>query len=245
MIQPHVAETLHAHRRRDIDLGLLLRRLLDQQEWYVPVAPTGEDSAELLILDREGRLELMAFTSLAAAEAWAAGVELPRGAYLLAVGPEVLVDATAGPDLDLVRFDAGLPHEVALQAQDFDRFDQVAQAAEVEREIEAMATHSGDLEVLLAHDRWYVAAVGDEVATLLDEEGARLAAVFTTLDALEAWFDAVGPNLPGEPREVSAAPLFRSLYHTDVEGICFNCAGPAATTSFGRELIEALALDEE
>lgn len=246
MIQPHVAETLQAHRREAVGIGLLLRRLLDQIEWYVPVAPTGDDSAELLIIDFDGQMTLMAFTGLAAAETWAETLALPDGAYMLAVGPEVLVDATAGPDLDVLRFDVGTPHETELRSDDFDRFDQVAQAAEVERELEAMATDGGDLEVLMAHDRWYVACIGDEeVATLRDEEGKVLAAVFTTLDALETWFEMVHPHVPGDVREVSAGPLFRALQASAVDGICFNCAGPAACTSFGRELIDALMGSEE
>ncbi|MBN1954246.1 MAG: hypothetical protein JW900_04260 [Anaerolineae bacterium] len=101
-----------------------------------------------------------------------------------------------------------------------------------------------------AHYQIVLRQVGEGYQMVLapDDQGRRLAAVFTADDTLDAFMAWAAPQFDFQPLilTLGGRDLFAQLRNAPVDGVVFDCKGPVPPRAFARELAEhILGIDRQ
>ena len=243
-------------KNKEINGTALMRLLVSYQDWMVPVSEAaagemlqqGSVSRIMFSKDPQGVTRLFIFTDGEAYDRFnKAGAE--AGAQLFLTTRGTWVFRMPLEDIDFIAIDAGSPHEIAYGKDLFPRLKQMADAIEIEEALLELRTSANPREGLLATVRDYknygisIQKNGEDIRLGIapDAKGRTLAAVFTSEEAFDAYYEEgkrlqpegelVRLNLPG-------GALFEQLLKTQLVGIVFNCSGPPKPVAFARQFAQ-------
>jgi hypothetical protein len=151
--------------------------------------------------------------------------------------------------IDFLAIDPGSPHEIAYGKELFPRLKEMADAVVVEEALLKLRTSEGPTERLLALVREYpgytIAIQKTDQGTRLgmapDSKGRTLAAVFTYDDGFDAYYEDGKRLQPGGEllqMSLSGRALFEHLLKLQLDGIVFNCNGPARPIAFALQFAQ-------
>ncbi len=251
-MQP-LQEKMAQFAQGDLTEETLFRALIGHQDWWVP-GTRDEDSGQLnlhILRHPDGTGHMQLFTSQEAMLqvrekiVTAEGYPLLGDKFLSVEGKAVF--RFLEPSLDRLTLDPHSPHSLSFEAGDI---MQLRRWAVVGR-LEDMLTDPEQEEdpwTIMRRYPWYQVLLEGETeadhAMILapDSEGRRLAAIFTTDDATQAFLDQVGDQLEGRAAIATSTgeELFVSLKQLDLDGMVFNCCGPTATRAFGIGVLDVI-----
>lgn len=216
----------------------LLRRFLAHDDWHAPAGRDDEGRMFLQVLrDKDHRRYLFICTGRPAYDDLIARVgEATLGGHYVTL-PGVDLFAGLPADVDIVGVNAYSPPELHYTGGQVTMLNRWARAVEVEQ---TLAQPAPDLGLVRRFASYYVVLQmlpgGERAITLApDRRGRKLAAVFTAPDTLDAFLnDRRDGGLKFEPAAaaLSGEQLFGDLRDMPIDGIIFNCAGPAPPRTF-------------
>ena len=224
-------EVLQHRSHSGITEAELLRVMVNHAAWRVPAVQ--EDGQHRLLLRQEDDgLWLQIFTDESALSEYAALDSAAPQGWVETTG-EWLFTNLSSQLVGLV-INPGLPEAMALPRASLPALRQWGQAVAVERALSTRAD-SPETVKLLAESTFHIAFVQDttdspQLALAPDPSGRSLAAVFTAPDTLQRYTDAAGKALGKElmTRALAGQELFANLSQMSLDGMVFNCLGPAS-----------------
>ncbi|MCB9594853.1 MAG: hypothetical protein H6719_19180 [Sandaracinaceae bacterium] len=222
MADASIRSSLTAHRGGTLSLPGLLRAAASHPSWLVPRDAGG---APTRIAGSAGEPWVCVFGDREAAAAYEASRQVTFGDALLPMTGAALVEALADPSLSL-GLDIGSPHEKALFPADLGVLREMATALEVEAFLGGHSNREDGFALLRGYPGFLICAEGAGVMMAPDNQGRRLAAVFTAPDCFDAFRERhAGQPIPAATR-VTGQELFTRLRDAPIQGLVFNCAGP-------------------
>jgi hypothetical protein len=228
----------------------LLRRLVGFPAWRVPVAIDEDGVRPRLFTDAAGEAWLRAYTGANAQDE--SGFQ---GEFLELSGSALVRMLSNRSDRDapqLAGFDIDPDTATALHYQraQFPLLQRWADTLDVETTLAGQSVDGG-FTLLRAYDGWRVVGreVGERFQMFMapDGRGRKLAAVFTAIDAADAFVSA--HRLDAESVRVVArtgTAVFTDLDALELDGIVFNCVGPtrpiAVAHAFAAAVLDGVAL---
>lgn len=246
-------EAIERWQNKQISGTGLMRCLVSYGQWMVPVseAAVGEMLAQgaaprlMFSRDAEGVSRLFIFSDDNAYDEYkrAAGATgeqhflSTRGTWIFRLPMD---------EIDYVAIDPASAHEIAYGKNLLPRLKEMADALEVEEALLDLRAGAGATEKLLPLVLNYegyrvgVRRVGERVQMVLapDEKGRRLAAVFTSDEAADAYAGQVSPADELQWLRLPGAQLFEQLGGMPIDGIVFNCMGPPKPVAFAAQLAQ-------
>ena len=254
-----VQTAITAWQEKQINGTQLLRRLASCDAWIVPVSESAAaemlstHAAARLMISRDaagvGRLYL--FSDAAAWQTFrrAAGDGPAAGQHFLTTTGSWIFRLPLD-QVDFVEIDPGSPWHINYTREQFPRLRALAEAVEIERTLLALrggeAPTGAAAQVRdYAHYRLAVISQGGRTALALapDSQGRALAAIFTAADNFDAFVDERRPSLAeGQllSLELPGERLFRQLSGMPLDGLVFNCCGPAPAVAFAPAFAEVV-----
>jgi hypothetical protein len=227
------------------------RALMRHPTWWVAGTHEQGQAPHLKILHfAHGERRLVAFTDREALEAAREAMGATLGAPLL--GDSFLTTEGLGlfrvlePGLSSVEINPHSEHSLRLEADQITTLRRWAVVARLEATLEDPSREEDPMAVLRRFPWYEVALEGEGQARQMllapDAQGRRLAAVFTTQDALELFLAQVEDQLEGRPAHATTAgkELFISLKQLNLDGVVFNCCGPTPPRAFGVGVLDAI-----
>ncbi|MCS6845762.1 MAG: hypothetical protein NZ528_15790 [Caldilineales bacterium] len=251
-----VQEAIAAWQSQQITGAQLMRRLLSYREWLVPVSrvaegePTGSEGVRLRYSEDPGgirRFYLFSDADAYAAFCQATG-ESPSGALLLTADGAWAINALPLDQFDYVEIDPASPWRLSYGKQSFPALAAMAQAVQVEQAL--VALRAGEevpnaFSLVLDYPHYLVVLWTAEGRTFLalapDDRDRRLLAIFTHRDAVEAFLEGESEDAKAllSMLELSGRDLFsRVAAMTALDGMVFNCRGPARPVAFALPFAE-------
>ncbi|MFT6143601.1 MAG: hypothetical protein ACJAZO_001505 [Myxococcota bacterium] len=229
----YVEHALLGWKEGTTDLNTLMRALVTHPAWLVARNPDGSFNARE---DDDGKPWLTLFHSPEAEAEYSASTGhtlTHRGimaGYVAVIG---LLDGMAGVD-----FDPGTPLALHLPAAEFGTLVAWARAIQLEHALVEPSQIDDPFSFFHDFDSYYVVVAdqgaGEQVVMAPDRKGRTLFAVFTALDAVQAFVAERGTKAGENVRVLtfSGGKLFATLSERELDGIVFNCAGPVAPMAF-------------
>lgn len=247
---------LDAWKNQAIPRGQLLRRLLEDENWNMPMNQ-GVDSfgpftlaLPRLIPDGKGKLRILLFADYDAEEAFEQKQQASGGfSYANPTGWEIFSVPLDG--VDEVVFDLGTPHEFTIPSTEYAEVVELADAIGTEAAWKRLHTgdeEPDDLHRVAHYDGYYVAVAetGEDkivFCELSDGTDSTFVAVFTQADALDlGWPEILAGYSNYNPRveKVSGPQIFPTFRGYATSGIVINCAGPTKPLCFQRGVLDLL-----
>lgn len=254
-----IPTAITAWQQQEIRGEQLLRHLVSYDAWRVPVSEFA--AAEMLsahtaprILtsrDPQGRTRLLLFSEAAAWETFMQASEGGgrAGQHFLTAAGSWIFGLPADP-VDFLEIDPGSPWRISYGKEHFPRLRALAAAVDIERTL--LALRRGDAAAGAAAQvrdyAGYLLAVvnrGGQTGLALapDSKNRTLAAIFTAADNFDAFIETRQSSLSeGQllSLELTGVELFRLLAGMRLDGLVFNCSGPAAAVAFAHAFAEVI-----
>lgn len=253
-----VQAAITAWQEKQIGGTQLLRRLASFDAWRVPVSEgaaaemLSTNAATRLMYSRDaagvGRLYL--FSDAAAWETFTRAGNGPAAGQHFLTTTGSWVFRLPLDQVDFVEIDPGSPWHINYSREQFPRLRALAEAVEIERTLLALrrgeAAAGAAVQVRdYAHYLLAVVNQGGQTALALapDSRGRALAAIFTAADNFDAFADERQPT-PEEGQllslELAGERLFQQLSGMQLDGLVFNCCGPAPAVAFAPAFAEVV-----
>jgi hypothetical protein len=237
-------ESMALFHNGELQFRPLLRELIGHNGWIIPASEEDEERPVLWRMD--GKLWLLAFSSDETFKEYlddesASRAQTVDGRWLF---------SSLSPPIDGVVLDAGKTHGTQFDSEKFDYLRIWAQGLKVERILSGAAGEDG-FPFLREFEGYRLPVVQSEsgkahIALAPDAQGRKLAAVFTAEDCLEAFLkDAQGAYGEGLLVDtLDGAKLFEQLKALPLDGVVFNCSGPAKPRAVTLQMVIELAAKE-
>ncbi|MEO6738923.1 MAG: hypothetical protein ABIP20_01635 [Chthoniobacteraceae bacterium] len=254
-----ITEALAEWKGQTITRGQLLRRLLEYENWMMPMN-AGVDSfgpftlaLARLIPDAEGRARLLLFADGDAQEAFAAQHEATGGiGFANPTGWEVFSVALDG--VATVVLDPGAAHELVIEAAEFAEITELAAAIGIEavwRRLRAGEEEPEDLRRAALYPGYHLAVAkrdGEKwiFCEVTNDDGRGYVALFTHGAALDLGWPEIGQRYATEdPRATKAGgpEIFPRLAGEPTAGLVLDYNGPGAPAVFTREVFDLLVAE--
>jgi hypothetical protein len=237
-------------RDKQIDGTQLMRRLVSFNQWMLPVSEaaaaemmnTGTASRLMYSQDEHGISRLYLFSDGEAYRAFqqATGEETTGQHFLTTTGAWIF--HLPMEQFDAIEIDPASPWQISYRQEQFTALRAMADAVEVEQALVALRLGQAQpgMITLVRNYKHYLLAVfdrGDGFALALapDDKGRELAALFTSRDNFSAFLDGREAR-PEEglllQLELAGPELFAQLSQMHLDGLVFNCRGPARAVAF-------------
>lgn len=250
---PDARTAVREHLAGNLPGSILFRCLTEHENWHIPARAGAEGEPALVnFVDQTGGRWLKLFTDAEAVEHWFEKEGADVADQCLVTNGANLFSALED---DLAGIEINPQSEFAIHyvTEHIPVLKHWSRAVQLEQALETVDVDETPLGLLKNYDAYVLVLrkTGDESAQLVlapDEQGRSLAAVFTAEDALEAFFESVLAEADFEPIpvRVGGEQLFAQLNALPLDGIVFNCSGPAHPRAFGRRLAEyVLSAPEE
>jgi hypothetical protein len=246
---PRAAIALHL--QADLPAAALPRILATHPRWHVPMqGPNGQPGRLLVQQSDEGKRYVQLFTDAQAAHDCIAQVGAGKVGAHFADLPGAAVFQGLDPELDYVDINPLSPSKIHYTKEQIPMLVAWGTAVAIEQTLAEFDDSEQALSRLKHHRPFFVVASEHEGRPSLmmapDDEGRRLAAVFTAEDTRDAFLKrataALQKTLGVVPRvlELSGQELCRLLINVPLDGIVFNCLGPVPPTAFSAEIIKMM-----
>jgi hypothetical protein len=251
MALPHrrsLRDLIRAFAARTIEQHVLLRALVEHDDWYLPLSAFVHYglATAALVLPPDGKFsspadKLWLFTDREATQvAIAAGAKLGVGGGI--AGSEIF--AKVDPSFGCVSVNPGSNASLSFQlpASMFGLLAQWAAAVRVERGLDQ--SDGTWLEQLLSYDGLTTVTANGALVSWRDIPGLGCAAnLFTAIDGAYAYLDKLPPELRAQATtsSVDGEAFFRELAHLGIDGVVINGFGPARPHVIGAEDCRRLA----
>lgn len=243
--------TLEAFLDHQAEEAALYRALMRHPSWWVAGTHADGEAPHLQILQFPGgERRLQAFTDREALERARHAARDGLGRPLL--GEQFLTTEGLGlfrvlePGLSTVEINPHSPSALRFGAEQITHLRRWAVVARLEATLEDPSREEDPMAVLRRYPWYEVALEGEGQARQMllapDDRGRRLAALFTTQDALELFLAALGDQVQGRVARATTAgqDLFISLKQLELDGLVFNCCGPTPPRAFGIGVLDAI-----
>lgn len=249
-----IKDTVERWRNKDINGTTLMRQIVTYDQWQLPVADeavgemlAGESTRLMYQRTSDGAAHLYLFSSAEAFEQYRAAVGDGAAApqHFLSVGGQWVFRLPL-TEIDDVVIDPVCEWQISYSRDQFGRLRQMVAALEVEAAIEQLRFNpsppKGMMWLVKNYPSFLVAVTQVDGQTRLifapDGQGRQLAALFTFDDAFAAYQVEMQPRYPDfelRPLRLPGQDLFSRLAQLDIDGLVFNCSGPAQTIAFTHE----------
>lgn len=255
----HAIEALNAWKNQAIPRGQFLRRLLEDENWNMPMNE-GVDSfgpftlaLPKLVPDAAGHSRVLLFADYDAQEVFERAQEATgRAGFANPTGWEIFSVPLKG--VDAVVFDPGAPHEFTIPAAEFAEVRELAEAVAVEQAWKRLREgdeEEGDSARVARHAGYHLAVVQREEGVLLmhvpnDDDERKFAPLFTHADALALALDEFRESFaPAEIKtlKLNGAQAFPVLAKETADGVVINFRGPGEPMAFQMGVVD-LMLEE-
>ena len=245
-------------QNKQINGTALMRCLVSYGQWMVPVSEAaagemlqqGQIPRVMFSRDAQGVSRLFIFSDGDAYSEYRKAANMTEEQYFLsAKGTWVFRLPT--DEIDYIAIDPASPHEIAYDRNLLPRLKEMADAVEVEAALSDLRASTGTTEELLPlviNYQGYRVAIGKQgdshyIALAPDEKGRKLAAVFTSDEAIDAYTEQAKQRFPGVELKWLGLPgvqLFEQLAKMRIDGIVFNCEGPAKPVAFAAQFAQLI-----
>jgi hypothetical protein len=251
-----VQTAIAAWQAHQISGTQLLRQLIAFDAWMAPVAQSavaemvGSNAAPRVMYSQapQGVARLYLFSSAAAWETFqqtAGGAPPATGQHFLTTTGR-WVFRLPTDQVDFLEIDPGSPWHINYSQAQFPRLHALAEAVEIEGALLALRRGNapdGTAVQVRGYEHYLLAIArqGDQTKLALapDSQGRALAAIFTAPDNFDAFVEA-RQSSPEEGQllslEMAGDALFRQLAGMRLDGLVFNCCGPAQAVAFASAL---------
>jgi hypothetical protein len=244
-----MVEALAEWRGETVNLEQFHRRLLLYEDWLVPKREGGDiDSFARFTLavarpvpDEKGRARLFLFSDADSFEIFVAqhsdsggvGYSNPTGWEIFSADLESVAAAVIDP---------GTPHEFVIEAAEFARLKELADAVGIEEVWQRLREgneEEDDVSRAARYPAYHLAAVGreggDALVYIPNDDGGRVIPIFTHADALALALGEFRESFaPAEIKtlRLSGVQMFPILAQQEAEGVVFNYLGPSEPAAF-------------
>ena len=249
MAKSPVQAAIAEWQAKQINGTQLMRRLVSFDRWMLPVSEsaaaemlsTGTASRLMYSQDDAGVSRLYLFSSGEAYGAFqqATGAEPTGQHFLTTTGVWIL--RLPLDHFDAIEIDPASPWQISYRQEQFAALRAMAEAVEVERALAALRmgqAQPGMIPLVRNYEHYLLAALdrgqGVGLALAPDDKGRQLAAIFTAPDNFATFLDEHNPLRDGQllQLELAGPTLFAQLGQMQLDGLVFNCRGPAQPVAF-------------
>jgi hypothetical protein len=228
----------------------LVRRLVSYDAWVCPIS--ADAAAEMLASNAASRLSysrdargvsrLYLFSDADSVSRFRRSLGENEGEWHLLETTGAWFFQLPLDQIDFIEIDPGSPWTIGYRKEQFATLAAMAHAVDVERALAGpRAGTAAPAGTQLVHDyQHYLLAVvnrgdGYSLALAPDSRARSLAAVFTAQDNFDAFCaEQVPTNQEAQimPFELPGEKLFAQLQQMQLDGLVFNCSGPAKPVAF-------------
>ena len=138
-----------------------------------------------------------------------------------------------GEEIAVVNINPFSPEEIHYSQEQIPRLRAWAQIVKVEHALETMGTKRPDFATIKAFaEYFFIMEETQYIALAPDGRGRKLAALFTAEDALENFLERNASRTGLKPVPINGEKLFSAIRRMPLEGLVFNCSGPAKPRAF-------------
>lgn len=237
----------------------LLRRLVSFDQWMLPMSEaaaaemlnTGKASRLMYSQDSEGVSRLYLFSDGEAFNAFRRAVgEAEASQHFLTTSGAWIFQLPLDA-FDAIEIDPVSPWQISYRKEQFPALRAMAEAITVEQALIALRAgqaQPGMITLVRDYEHYLLAAYdrGGEYTLALapDDKGRELAAVFTAADNFAAFLSAREGAQAVEQLlqlELAGPKLFAQLGQMQLDGLVFNCSGPARPVAFALAFAKVVA----
>ena len=245
-------------QKKEIDGTELMRRLMAWKHWSIAISESA--AAEMIATNAAGRImysrdqngvgRIFIYSDSAAYASFCKETGVTGDQLFLSTSGDWIFRLEL-EDISEIVIDPFTPTEIVYATEHFERLNEMAKAVQVEEALAKLRFQPETADEMIPVVRDYANYIlpvyrvdgGMVLAMAPDSQGRELAAVFTSAEA----FDAFEPVWKGEyPNKdlllfnLSGVELFAQLVKMDLDGIVFNCKGPARPIAFALGIAQVI-----
>jgi len=237
-------------QKKEIDGTELMRRMMTWKHWSIAVSESA--AVEMLATNEAGRImysrdengvgRVFLYSDNAAYAAFCKEAGVTEAQHFLSTSGDWIFRLELDGISEIV-IDPFTPTQIVYAEEHFERLHAMARAVQVEEALTNLRfqPETADAMIPLVRDYAnyilpvYRADGGMVLAMAPDSQGRDLAAVFTSTEAFDAFAPVWGGGYPDKELLVfnlSGTELCAQLVKMNLDGIVFNCKGPARPIAF-------------
>jgi len=256
-------EAIALWREHQLSASALLRALIEHDTWEIALNESAVADALAnnsmpvfdLFTDSAGQQQLFVFEDKQAHDVFCETVGKGPG-HMLSL-PGYALFQTDLSTVGAITINPLTVNTLTLTRDYFERLSHLGAAVHIERALLALRqgrAQDGDVSRVKHFERYWLALqdLGEDadpprgIALAPDDQGRRLAALFTAEDAFDAfaeWWATT--HQPGDLKVtiLTGEALFTALARQNLDGLVFNCEGPTVSVAFGIGMAQVV-LDE-
>ena len=232
-----IKETLQSFHNQSIDFYTLMREILAYQNWIL-----ASQNDQPLLLKNDDKTFLLLYSDLDCFEKQNGNSIqhiTKNGSWIIENLTEPISAAIIDPNED---------HAVQLDQKYFPVLNKLRKSKLVEEILQGSDLKPQALQQLQQFNHFLIPIIQDSngvthITLAPDDQGRKLAAIFTSEDCLQAFVTA-SKHLLGEDikiDEISGTQLFQNLSQVPIDGVVFNCNGPVTPRALSKEFVSLLA----
>lgn len=248
-------EAISQHRAEQINRSMLLRSLMSHKKWMIEVEPpeqsaSGERSQPKVKVQvgEDGKRSVRLFSDEQAAKDYMVKHGRDALSEHLIEAPGFAAFSVLNPELDFVVINPESNPELRYEKEQIPMLRAWASAVEIERVLATLDDSPEAFARIKRHPAFFLvtssvtSSLGNHESLVMapDDEGRKLAAVFTAEDCCEAFVAAASAALQTAPKvkPVSGVQMCKLLSETKADGVVFNCLGPVHPYAFSAEMFQ-------
>ena len=232
-----IKEKLQAFHTQSINFYTLMREILAYQNWVL-----ASQNEQPLLLKNDDQTLLLLYTDLNCFEK-----QNGNSIEHITKDGNWIVENLSQP-ISAVIIDPNENHAVQLEQKYFSVLQNLRKSIQVEQILQGNEPKPKALQQLQQFKHFLIPIIQDSngvthITLAPDEQGRKLAAIFTSEDCLQAFVTA-SKHLLGEDikiDEISGKQLFQNLTQVPIDGIVFNCNGPVEPRALSKNFVSLLA----
>ncbi len=245
-------------QQKEIDGLTLMRRLMAWQRWNVAISESA--AVEILATNAASRLmysrdpkgvgRLFLYSDSAAYAVFCKQAEVESNQHFLTTSGDWIFRLTLDGISEII-IDPFTPTEIVYGEEHFARLREVANSVQVEDALTNLRFRpemaDAVIPVVRDYTRYLLAVNRVEGGMVLvmapDSQGRQLAAVFTSVEAFDAFYPAGKNGFPTGDLLVftlTGIELFSQLSKLNLDGMVFNCKGPVRPIAFAAGIAEVI-----
>lgn len=249
--QTNPREAISQHRDEKINRSMLLRSLMSHKKWMLEVEPpeqsaSGEPSMPRVKVQvsEDGKRSVRLFSDEQAAKDFMTKFGRDALSEHLIEAPGFAAFSVLNPELDFVVINPESSPELRYEKEQIPMLRGWASAVEIELVLARLDDSPEAFARIKRHPAFFLvtSTIGGHESLVMapDDEGRKLAAVFTAEDCCEVFVAAASAALQAAPKvfPVSGVQMSKLLSEAKPDGVVFNCLGPIPPCAFSAEMFE-------
>ena len=227
---------INAYHYERIGYQELLRGLINHTSWVIP-AHKKEEQFHPSLFQHNGQTFLTAYSHASLA---------PEDMETITVDGVWLFSELSN-DIHALVIDAQSNHALQFPSERFPELRNWSLAVQFEQRIDVPELDATILEHILQYEGYCVPLIESEagtkhIALAPDSAGRKLAAIFTAVDGLNEFMQHAGSALGNNIRidQPKGEVLLPYLLSLPIDGVVFNCHGPATPKALDKEALKTI-----